>query len=138
MRKEALKDLIVNYKQIILYLFFGILTTAVNIGAYLLFTRIFYIDYILSNILAWFISVVFAYITNRIWVFESKRNNILLEFLLFTNGRILSGSMDSILLYIFVGLLIWDDLISKIIIGIMVVITNYLFSKLIVFKEENK
>lgn len=130
-----MKYRIIN-REIILYLIFGILTTIVNIISYILFTRIFSLNYLISNVLAWFISIVFAYITNRIWVFESKRSNILLEFLLFTGGRIFSGAMDSILLYIFVGLLLLDDLISKIIIGIIVVITNYLFSKFLVFKDD--
>ena len=129
-----MKKLITKYEQIALYLFFGILTTAVNIGVYLLITRIFGINYLVSNILAWFISVVFAYITNRILVFESE-GDILLEFLLFTSGRILSGIMDSALLYAFVDLLFWDDFLSKIMIGIIVVVTNYIFSKLIVFKK---
>ena len=131
-----MKKLIIKHKQVILYLFFGLLTTAVNIGTYLFFTRIFGMNYLLSNILAWLLSILFAYITNRIWVFESEKSNILIEFTLFVSGRILSGLMDSTLLYFFVDLLLWNDFISKIIIGIIVVITNYIFSKLIVFNKD--
>ena len=88
-----------------------------------------------GNILAWLFSVIFAYITNKLWVFEKTENNILFEFLLFMGGRIFSGVVDSSLLYLFVGVLLWSDVISKIIIQIIVVILNYVISKLIVFKK---
>ncbi len=130
------KEIIVQYKELVLYLIFGILTTAVNILTYLFFTRIFNINYLISNILAWLISVLFAYITNRVWVFKSNKSNILLEFSLFIGGRIFSGVLDSVLLYSFVSLAMWNDFISKIIIGIIVVIINYIFNKIIVFKKK--
>ena len=78
-------------KELILYLIFGILTTIVNIVVYLIFAKFLNIDYIISNIFAWFFSVLFAYVTNRIWVFERKTNNIIKEATLFYGGRIFSG-----------------------------------------------
>ena len=124
---------IIKKNEIILYLIFGILTTIVNIISYLFITDILNIHYLISNIIAWFLSVLFAYITNRIWVFKSKNENILKEFGLFISGRIFSGVLDTTLMYLFIGIFFWNDLISKIIINIIVVIVNYVISKLIVF-----
>ena len=74
-------------KELIAYVFFGVLTTIVNFITYFLFEGVFGINYLISNIIAWFVSVLFAYITNRIWVFESKDDNIIKEILLFYGGR---------------------------------------------------
>lgn len=122
-------------KELLFYIIFGILTTLVNIAVYLFFTKILGVNYLISNIIAWFLSVLFAYVTNRIWVFESENTNILKEIILFFSGRIFSGVVDTLLMFIFIDLLIVNDSISKIIIQIIVVVLNYVFSKLIVFKE---
>jgi len=121
-------------KELILYLIFGILTTIVNIVVYLIFAKFLNIDYIISNIFAWFFSVLFAYVTNRIWVFERKSNNIIKEATLFYGGRVFSGVLDTELMYLFIDILFINDFISKIIIQVIVVIVNYVFSKFIVFK----
>lgn len=122
-------------KELFFYIVFGVLTTVVNILTYLFFTKLCGINYLISNILAWFLSVLFAYITNRIWVFESKNTNILKEISLFFGGRIFSGVLDTGLMYLFIDILLIGDFFSKIVIQIIVVIVNYVFSKLIVFKE---
>lgn len=121
-------------RELILYIVFGVLTTIVNIVAYLFFAKLLGINYIISNILAWVLSVLFAYVTNRIWVFESKNSNILKEISLFFGGRLFSGIVDTGLMYVFIDFLSIGDFISKIIIQIIVVILNYVISKLIVFK----
>lgn len=122
-------------KELILYVFFGVLTTVVNIVVYFFFENVLGVNYLISNIFAWFFSVLFAYITNRIWVFESKNSNILKEMSLFFGGRIFSGAVDTALMYLFIDILMIGDFISKIIIQVIVVILNYVFSKLIVFKN---
>ena len=121
-------------KELILYLIFGILTTIVNIVVYLIFAKFLNIDYIISNIFAWFFSVLFAYVTNRIWIFERKTNNIIKKATLFYGGRVFSGVLDTGLMYLFIDILFINDFISKIIIQVIVVIVNYVFSKFIVFK----
>ena len=121
-------------RELILYIVFGVLTTIVNIVAYLFFAKLLGINYIISNIFAWVLSVLFAYVTNRIWVFESKNSNIIKEISLFFGGRLFSGIVDTGLMYVFIDLLSIGDFISKIIIQIIVVILNYVISKLIVFK----
>jgi putative flippase GtrA len=107
----------------------------VNIATYFFLAEFCGINYLISNIIAWFISIVFAYMTNRRWVFESKSKKIFQEFSLFISGRLLSGIMDTVLLFISVSLLGSNDLISKIVIAIIVVIVNYIFSEYIVFKK---
>lgn len=119
-----------------MYFIFGVLTTVVNFVVYLLFARFLNVNYLISNVLAWFFSVLFAYVTNRIWVFESKSSNILKEMSLFFGGRIFSGVVDTALMYLLIDILAVGDVISKIIIQVIVVILNYVISKIIVFKDK--
>ena len=121
-------------KEVIAYLIFGLLTTIVNVVVYYVLARVLGLNYLISNIFAWFLSVLFAYITNRVWVFESKNDNIIKEISLFFGGRLFLGVMDSCLMFLFVDVLTVGDFISKIIIAVIVVILNYILSKLIVFK----
>lgn len=123
-------------KEMILYVIFGVLTTLVNLVSYLVFAKIGGINNLLSNVMAWFFSILFAYVTNRIFVFESKNEKILHEFALFVTSRGLSGMLDSLLFYVFVVWWMLDDVVSKIVINIIVIILNYVFSKKIVFKEK--
>ncbi len=130
-KKEYLKN-----KEIILYIGFGILTTLVNYICYFMGTKIFKINYLYSNIIAWLLSVLFAFFSNKFLVFNSMKNSrVLKEFLLFTSARMLSGFLETFLLYIFVGLLKFDDSIVKILVSILVVVSNYYFSKVYVFKK---
>ena len=122
-------------KELFLYVVFGTFTFFVNIITYFLFEDILGINYLISNVLAWFFSVLFAYITNRIWVFESKSTEIIKEMSLFFGGRIFSGAVDTGLMYLFIDVLLIGDMISKIVVQVIVIILNYIFSKLIVFKD---
>lgn len=122
-------------RELILYVIFGTLTFFVNVITYFIFKDLLGINYLISNVLSWFFSVLFAYITNRIWVFESKSPDILKEMGLFFGGRIFSGAVDTGLMYLFIDILTIGDLISKIVVQVIVVILNYIFSKLIVFKD---
>lgn len=122
-------------RELILYVVFGTLTFFVNLISYFFFEDILGVNYLISNIIAWFLSVLFAYVTNRIWVFESKSPDILKEMSLFFGGRIFSGAVDTALMYTFIDILLIGDTISKIVVQVIVVILNYVFSKLIVFKD---
>ena len=121
-------------RELILYVVFGAFTFFVNVITYFLFEEVLGVNYLISNVIAWFFSVLFAYITNRIWVFESKSPDILKEMALFFGGRIFSGAVDTGLMYLFIDILAIGDLISKIVVQVIVIILNYIFSKLIVFK----
>ncbi len=138
---EKIKDLYKKYKKIINYLIFGGLATVVNFITYIISVRIFGIDKVLSSGIAWFFSVLFAYITNKIFVFESKTKGIkamLKELTSFFLARIVSGALCDIGTFaLMTNVLKINDIISKIVTQIMVVIINYIFSKLIVFKKRN-
>ena len=122
-------------RELVLYVVFGAFTFFVNIAVYFLFENVLGVNYLISNIIAWFFSVLFAYITNRIWVFESKSPDILKEMALFFGGRIFSGVVDTALMYLFIDVMMIGDTISKIVVQIIVIVLNYIFSKLIVFKD---
>ena len=122
-------------RELVLYVVFGAFTFLVNIVTYFLFESVMGINYLVSNVLAWFFSVLFAYITNRTWVFESKSPEILKEMSLFFGGRIFSGVVDTVLMYLFIDVLVLGNTLSKIVVQIIVIVLNYVFSKLIVFKD---
>ena len=127
--------------MIILYLIFGVLSTIVNIASYAISTKIFKIEYLISNIIAWILAVTFAYITNKIFVFESKtveKKKLLKEFLLFYYYRIVTLIMEMIILYVCVDVLKFNDMIIKVIANILVIMLNYVFSKFIIFKKGSK
>ena len=135
-----LSDLYKKYKEIINYLIFGGLTTLVSIGTYAIFTKIFNIDYLVSNVLSWIIAVLFAFITNKLFVFESKSKDkklISKEITNFFFFRIVSLVLEMVIMYVFVDLLAINDLITKIIAQIIVILANYIFSKVFVFKKSN-
>lgn len=134
-----IKKIISKYKEVISYGIFGILTTAVNYITYFIFTREFNANYLVSNIVAWLFSVMFAYITNKIWVFHSNTKNIIdivKEVSLFIGARIFSGIMDTLLLFLLYDYFGINDFVVKIFNGVLVVIINYFFSKLIIFRRK--
>ena len=128
-----------KYKELINYGIFGVLTTAVNYVMYVLCAKLLNIDMLISTFIAWFVSVLFAYVTNKKYVFESKTNKkteIFREIVSFISFRILSGIIDMIVMYITVDLLELNDLIMKLVSNIIVIILNYVFSKLFIFKKK--
>ena len=138
---KKIKELLIKYKEVIMYLIFGVLTTIINIVTYYLFSNILNINYLVSNALAWILSVIFAYITNKIYVFESNTNkamDVLKEIISFVGFRIVSGLIDMGFMYITVSILLLNDTIMKILSNVVVVILNYVFSKLFIFKKDKK
>lgn len=133
--------MISKYKEIINYLIFGILTTIINLLTYylLIFTILNpdnNIELQIANIFAWITSVTFAYITNKNYVFNSKNKNIIKEALKFYSSRITTLFLDMILMFIFVSILNFNDKIIKIIVAIIIIILNYIISKILVFKQK--
>ena len=112
------------------------LTTLVSILSYALFTRIFSFNYIVSNILSWIISVTFAFITNKLYVFKVKDNNIINEMIKFYLSRLTSLLIELVIMYIMVDVFRLNDMICKIIVQFIVIVLNYVFSKLFVFKKD--
>ena len=130
-----MKNIIQKNKEIIMYLIFGTLTTAVNIVVYYLFSNIIHINYLFSNAVAWFLSVLFAYVTNRKYVFDSKNNQIIKEAISFFGSRLATGIMDMMLMWFLVNFNIVNDVVAKVVDNVIVVILNYILSKLVVFKK---
>ncbi|MBR3397569.1 MAG: GtrA family protein [Lachnospiraceae bacterium] len=127
-----------KHRHIIFYLIFGVLTTAVNFVVYYICARLLNIDTVPSTIIAWVAAVLFAYITNRKWVFESQvttRKGILIEIAMFFLFRLATGILDTVIMYITVDVWAFNELIMKIISNIIVIILNYVFSKLLIFRK---
>lgn len=121
------------------YIYFGAFTTLVNIVSYLFFTRVILFNFMVANALAWILAVLFAYVTNKFFVFESKRIEIRFvfkEFLSFVSFRLLSGVVEMLIMYVMIDLLFVNDVIVKIFTNIVVIVLNYLFSKMIIFKNK--
>lgn len=118
------------------YLIVGALTTVVSIGSYSIISKLLKINYLISNVLSWVVSVIFAYFTNRWFVFHSKEKKKFKEFIAFVSSRVLTLLLDSCLMIVGVDYLKIDDLLTKILVQIIIVISNYILSKLIVFKKE--
>lgn len=138
MRK--LFDLYKKYSEVINYLIMGVFTTLVSILVYALCTRVFHINYMISNIISWILSVSFAYITNKKFVFRSKCDafkDLIVEVYQFFKYRLFSLGIDILLMYVFIELFNFDDMIAKIIVQVIVIILNYIFSKLFVFKKKS-
>lgn len=134
-----IKKLVNKYRSIIMYLFFGVCTTLVNIISYYIFAHVIKCSVMFSTIVAWILAVLFAYITNRKWVFESKAKNkkeIFNEMLSFFSCRLATGIVDWLGMYILVEKIGFNDVVIKVIINIIVIILNYVFSKLIVFNNK--
>lgn len=131
--------LIFKYKEMILYLIFGGLTTLINIIAYAVFARAMRMDTMVANGLALALSIIFAYVTNKLFVFESKTGSfkaVLQEFISFIVCRIATGALDMLIMYVSVDVLGLFDLLMKVLSNIIVIVLNFVFSKLIIFKKK--
>lgn len=131
-----------KYKEIINYLIFGFLTTVISLIVYYALTITILnpnssIELQLANVISWCVGVLFAYFTNRKFVFNSGNKNKLKEFITFTGARVTTLILDMIIMFIFVTTLKFNDKIFKLISQILVIIGNYILSKLIVFKRSN-
>ena len=146
-----IKSLFSKYKEIIMYLIMGGATTVVNWASYAITVSTLPITnadakVLVSNIISWTIAVIFAYITNKIWVFQSyswKFKYVLREAFLFVSARFLTGLLEifGVPLLVKLGLhqTIFgiEGMLSKILVSIIVVILNYIFSKLLIFKKKD-
>ncbi len=153
-------------REIVSYIFFGVLTTVVNLVTFYLFKKLFISigwegilnsllvsagwekaveflsdgsDYLDANTIAWVVGVLFAFFTNKLFVFDSKSWKPSIagkEFVSFVGARVFSFVVESLMMFLMVTVLSWNELIAKIIVGVVVVIMNYVFSKLFIFKNK--
>ena len=152
---KKIKTLFKKYQEIILYVLFGGFTTVVNLAVFWLLNQAIGENaYLVNNIVAWFAAVVFAYITNKLWVFDSKSwafKVVIKEISQFFLARVFSLAVEEGGLWLFVEIMEFDKLsfhllgfeftgklIAKILLAVIVVILNYIFSKFIIFARKKK
>ena len=133
-----IKNFILRNKTIIYYAFFGVLTTLINIFTYVLFYEYLELSNTISNIIAWIVAVAFAFVTNKLYVFESKdksKSVLIREILSFSCARLATGLLDLLIMFLAVNIFHKDAILFKVISNIIVIISNYIFSKMFVFKK---
>ena len=138
---EKVKKLFIKYREIIVYLIVGVLTTIVSWGAAFLGKLILNTDIswqnTLNNTFSWVVGVLFAYPLNRKWVFKSVNPQIFKEFIGFASSRVSTLIMDVVIMWLTVNVLDMQYWIAKIFISsVIVTIANYVFSKLFIFKKK--
>ena len=127
-----------RYKSVLAYLIFGGLTTLVNLVVFWAFNNFW--PYWLANTMAWFLSVLFAYVTNKLWVFDAKTPTfkaLLTEAVSFFGFRLLSYFVDQGIMVVGISVLHGNDLLVKLIDQVIIVVMNWFFSKLFIFKNRS-
>lgn len=130
-----------KYKAQILYLAFGVLTTIINIGIYYVCYQIACMGNIESTVLAWIVTVIVAYATNKVWVFGSKSFKIgviVYELFMFFSCRIFTELIEILIMYLAINIMNWNGVIWKTITNIVVIIINYVFSKMLIFVKKGE
>lgn len=136
-----------KYEEAINYLFFGFLAFLVNMFAYAAAAWVLGADndnvvlVLISTAFAWVVAVLFAYWTNRTFVFKSKitdKTGMWKEFTTFVSARVVTGGMELAIMYIMVDLADINDMISKFVCNVIVIVSNYIFSKLWVFRKKDE
>lgn len=138
---EKGKALYKKYEEIVNYLIVGVLNTIVSWAAFficaytVLDAQIVWQNMLLS-VISWAVGVVFGYFMNRKYVFKSKEPDIMKEFLQFSGGRVSTWILDMVMMVLLVNVLHINEAVSKIFVSVLVMIGNYVISKLFVFKKE--
>lgn len=135
---EKFRALIGKHYDILAYLFFGVLTTVVNYIVYLPCYNLLHFSAAVSNVIAWVAAVAFAYLTNKPFVFRShdwSAKTVVPELAKFVGSRVASGALETGIIFVTVDCLLWNGNIMKLITSVLVVILNYIASKLLVFRK---
>ena len=140
-----IKQLWEKYKHIIAYLFWGVVTTVINLAVFQILSSGIHWNYQLANVIAWFVSVLVAYFTNMVWVFGSHYTTVsdfLVEMLRFFFYRALTLVIDIVITFIGISVLGFKDpmgqFIVKVIDNVIVIFANYVFSKWLIFKDNKQ
>jgi len=138
---SSFKTLFTKYKEIILYLVFGVIATFISIAGFTVLYNIASLNEHLANIISWILAVSFAFITNRTWVFEggsSKNSSFFKQAFSFLSGRILTLIVEEMIIFIFISSLNFNAIFIKTIAQFVVIVLNYFVSKFWVFKNDNR
>ena len=130
--------LIRKHYDILAYLFFGVLTTVVNYVIYLPCYNLLQLSAAVSNAIAWVAAVAFAYVTNKPFVFRSydwSAKTVVPELTKFVGSRVASGALETAIIFVTVDLMLWNGNVMKLVTSVLVVIFNYVASKLLVFNK---
>lgn len=136
---EKAINLFHKYYDILAYLVFGVLTTVVNYLVYLPCYNLLGMKAVVSNVIAWAVAVAFAYLTNKPFVFRShdwSAQTVIPELTKFVGCRVASGAMESVIIFLTVDLFGWNGNVWKLLTSVLVVILNYIGSKLLVFRNQ--
>ena len=126
-----------NWREIGLYGLFGLLTTLVNFGVFWAAEWVLR-SYLVSNAVAWVAAVAFAYVVNKLFVFQSKSWKMALitrEILEFIGARVTSFLLEELGLWLLVDLARWGSIQAKVVLAVMVIVLNYFFSKFVIFRK---
>ncbi len=135
-----IKQLFTKYRAMILYVFFGGCTTLVNMGAYYLCYNVARIPNVPSTVIAWLLAVIAAFVTNKLWVFDSKswaKDVVFHEIWSFFAARIATGLLDVGIMYLAVDVMHWNATVWKLVSNVIVIILNYVASKLFIFRKKD-
>lgn len=131
------QSIIEKFREISSYLIFGVFTTLINIFVFFIFNNLLSFNYLIANVFAWFLSVLFAYITNRRYVFKGHKMNTIKTMFTFFLSRLTTLGLDMFLMFIMIDTLSLKEMYAKITIQVVVVILNYVFSKMFVFNSRD-
>lgn len=135
---STLRKIVETRKEVINYLVFGILTTLVNMGVFYLLDTVQDVPYLIANAFSLIVSILFAFLTNKKYVFKSETATIsawLKEFFLFCSFRLISAGFDMASMLLLIGFLQWNSNFAKLATQLVVVLLNYFFSKWFIFKK---
>lgn len=135
---QKIRALLAKHYGLISYLFFGVLTTVVNYLVYLPCYNWFALGGAVSNVIAWVFAVAFAYLTNKPFVFKSfdwSAKTVIPELAKFVGCRLGSGFVETGIIFVTVDLLAWNGNVMKLVTSVLVVVLNYIGSKLFVFRK---
>ena len=135
---EYVKKIMKQYKEPILYLVFGGLACIVSVSSYVICEQYIGINELIANVISWVLAVLFAYFTNRTWVFESRVSGIgerVKEMISFFGGRVFTLVVEELIIFIFNTNMGYNSTGVKIVAQVVVILLNYVISKLFVFKD---
>ncbi len=135
---KILKLLVFRYKELVMYGIVGTMTTVINIAAFSFCRHSLRMRLVFANVAAWIIAFIFAFVANKLFVFESKSWDVTItikELIGFLMARLATLFLDTLLMWVCVEVLIFHDVYSKIFINVFVIASNYLVSKFVVFKR---
>lgn len=136
---KVVHSMYVRYKEVVLYLFFGGLSFLLNLIIYELSINLLGINVLVANVISWLVATLFAFLTNKLWVFQVKtydKRRFIGQLASFLSGRLITLLLEEGILFLFVTLLKLNSMVIKIVAQVIVIILNYIFSKLWIFRDE--